>query len=113
MRANEIIYREYRDEYTKHLNAVIKRKQQQGLGFEASVWNRKLQRWVRAATSEVVKNAFRSLWKATTKRHLKTNGRERLTLRDINNLRKQRQLMNRQEYTRLQNIENIYRNRDD
>jgi len=111
MRAREIIFRHYGDTYTKQLKAVIKKKIESGDGFMARVWDSKLQRYIRAATSEVVNRQIMSSLRMKMKQHKKDYGRERLTLRDINRLRKEKMLLARQEAEHLQRKEDMYGNK--
>ncbi len=110
MRARQIIYRHYSDTYTKQLKKLIKQKLKDGDGFEARIYNTRLQRWVRAATGETVTRQIMGSLKNKLKQHKKDCGREKLTLRDINRLRKERYALTRAETSQLETVERMYGN---
>ena len=108
MRAREIIYYVYSDIYTKKLKKAIKRCFALGEHFNARVLQSKLQRWLTAAKSEEVQRQTTSNFKASMRAHTKGFGRERLTLRDLNRVRKLRYAATHEKYASLQDKERIY-----
>jgi len=111
MRAREIIYFHYSDYYTRKLEKLIKIKRAEGNSFEVRILQAKLNRWLTAATGESVNRQVQCSLKNKIKDNKASGGREKLTLRNLNRLRKEKLVLIRLEDDRLRGIETMYGNK--
>ena len=109
MRARQIIYHHYNDYTTKQLEKMIKVKHAEGDSFGARILQARLNRWLTAATSDIVNRQVQRSFEDKVKDNENSGGRERFTLRDLNRLRKEKLALTREEAGRLQDIEAMYR----
>ncbi len=106
-----IIYHHYSDYVTKKLEHLIKLKLADGDSFGARILQTRLERWIRAATSDEVNRQIQGSFKSKMKQHKKSGGRERFTLRDLNRLRKEKLALTRVESDNLLTKETMYGNK--
>ncbi len=102
MRAREIIY----ENREQHLRAIMHKKKSD---LRLAMVKKRRKVFSNAThTSEIVMQQLKNHFKAATRKHKRKFGRERLTLRDINKIRKQNMRDVKSEKKRLDNVNRMY-----